>query len=379
MNRNTHNEKTRVGLRVTIAPRGKKRIFVADYHHWGQHRRKSLKTTVKKVAVRKAMELEHELENGTHVHKSAEPLKEVTTLPITQATADFITYLKTEGRRRKTLTKYEGGLRIFAEYVAGQGIDCIEAVDLPLVDGYRAFRKPSLSERSMSNEGSDLKRFFAWCLKRGLMRQNPLAEEKYKRPQVESRGGPTLEQIDTILKAAPPARRAVIAVGAFAGVRIGEIARLRVEDVDFENNRLHIVSRPGFETKTGQSWKVPLHARLRSILQRVPHGKEGWFFTAQPSRKFPDGGHNISTKHVNEDLIKLLKTLDIAAGRGVGFTFHSLRSSFKTICIHAGIPREVVDVWQNHAPDRAASHVYYKLSAEESQRFMRMVPFGDET
>jgi integrase len=323
------------------------------------------------------MELEHELENGTLASKLVEPSKELTMLPIAQATADFISYLKTEGRRRKTLTKYQGIFRTFSEYAAEQRIDHIGAVDLPLVNRFRAFRKPTLSERSMSNEGGALKRFFAWCLKRGLVRQNPLADEKYKRPQAKPRGGPTLEQINTILKTATPARRPIIAVGAFAGVRIGEIARLRVEDVDFEDNWLHIVSRPGFETKSGQSWKAPLHARLRSILERVPHAKKGWFFTAEPSRTFPDGGHHINPKHVNEDLIKLLKKLGIPAGRDAGFTFHSLRSSFKTICIHAGIPREVVDVWQNHAPDRAASHVYYKLSDQESQRFMRMVPFGD--
>jgi integrase len=379
MIKRTDNEKTRVGLRVTISHRGQKRIFVAEYHHRGQHCRRTLKTTIKKEAMRRAMELEYELENGMPVHNTSRPALEVTTATITESTADFINYLKTESRRRKTLTKYEGIFRTFAEYAAEQGVDQIDAVDLTLVDKYRAFRKPTLSARSMSNEGGALKRLLAWCLKRGLVRQNPLADEKYKRPQAKSRGGPTLEQINTILKAATPARRAIIAVGAFAGVRIGEIARLRVEDVDLEGNWLHIVSRPSFETKSGQSWKVPLHSRLRSILERVPHGSDGWFFTAELSRKFPEGGHHINPKHVNEDLIGLLKKLGIPAGRVGGFTFHSLRSSFKTIGIHAGVPREVVDVWQNHAPDRAASHVYYKLTDEESQRFMRIVPFGDES
>ncbi len=379
MIKSTNNDRTRVGLRVTISPRGKNSIYVADFHQAGQHCRRSLKTTVKKEAMRKAMELEYELENGILVHKTTKPAKEVAKASITEAAADFINYLKTEGRRRKTLTKYEGIFRTFAEYAAEQGVDQIGDVDLSLVDKYRAFRKPALSARSMSNEGGALKRFFAWCLKRGFVLQNPLADEKYKRPQAKSRGGPTLEQINMILKAATPARRAIIAVGAFAGVRIGEIARLRVEDVDFENGWLNIVSRPGLETKSGQSWKVPLHSRLRSILKRVPHGKEGLFFTAEPSRKFPSGGHHINPKHVNEDLIKLLKKLDMPAGRVGGFTFHSLRSSFKTIGIHAGVPREVVDVWQNHAPDRAASHVYYKLSDQESQRFMLIVPFGNES
>ena len=59
MIKSNNDERTRVGLRVTISRRGQKRIFVADYHHGGQHRRRSLKTTVKKEAVRKAMALEH--------------------------------------------------------------------------------------------------------------------------------------------------------------------------------------------------------------------------------------------------------------------------------------------------------------------------------
>jgi integrase len=137
------------------------------------------------------------------------------------------------------------------------------------------------------------------------------------------------------------------------------------------------VSRPGFETKSGQSWKVPLHDRLRKILEKVRHAPSGLFFTATPSRKYPQGGHCINPKRVNDDFLKCLRKLDIRAGRDGGYTFHSLRSSFKTICINAGIPREVVDVWQNHAPDRAASNVYYKLTDEDSQRFIQCVPFGD--
>jgi integrase len=210
------------------------------------------------------------------------------------------------------------------------------------------------------------------------MPNNPLGNRKFTPPAAKPRGGPTLEQINRILEAASDARRTVIAVASFAGVRIGEVTRLRVEDVDFKGNWLRIESRPGYETKSGDTWKVPLHSRLRTILEQVPHGKSGWFFTAQPSRKYPLGDHHINPKLIGEDFTKVLESLEISAGRKNGFTFHSLRSSFKIICIHAGVPREVVDVWQNHAPDRAASHVYYKLSDEESQRFMRIVPFGNE-
>jgi integrase len=138
---------------------------------------------------------------------------------------------------------------------------------------------------------------------------------------------------------------------------------------------IHVVSRPGFETKSGNSWKLPIHARLRKILEDVRHAKSGFFFTALPSKKYPAGNHAVSPKHANEDFLGVLRALGIPAGRNGKFTVHSLRHSFKATCINAGVPREVVDVWQDHAPDRAVSNLYYKLADEESQRFMQLVPF----
>ncbi len=56
----------------------------------------------------------------------------------------------------------------------------------------------------------------------------------------------------------------------------------------------------------------------------------------------------------------------------------ALRSSFKIICINAGIPREVIDLWQDHVSHRpTAGDGYYKLTDEKSQEFMKKVLFGN--
>jgi integrase len=364
-----------LGLRVTITPRGKRGVYHADFHFRGKHCRRSLKTTCKKTATRKALRLEQEIEDGTfktHVKETKRPTKK-----ISDTIVDFITFLKTEGRRRKTTVKYEGILKRFNQFAEEASATFISDVDLMLIDRYRAHRKPGLGENSMSYEGSLLKLFLGWCVDRGLLVATPLANRKFKAPRARARGGPSLDQINEILKTATNVRRPVIAVAAFGGLRIGEIIRLQVDDVDFRNNWLHIRSRPGYETKSGDSWKVPIHSRLRVMLERVPHGKAGWFFTAKPSRKYPEGGHHLNPQQVNENFTKVLESLNILAGRNAGYTFHSLRSSFKTLCINASVPKEVVDIWQNHAPDRAASNVYYKLSEGDSQAFMKKVPFGD--
>jgi integrase len=372
-------ERTLVGLRVTIYPRGKKRIYVADFHFDGRHCRMSLSTTNKKTATEKAIAIEHDLMNGCFnlENRQKEQKMPEPQISIETVSRDYVAYLKTEGRRRKTVVKYEGILRVFTKFANENGVSEIGKIDLLLVDRYRTYRQPHLSDKSMFHKGSLLKRFLSWCVERQLLARNPLADRTFRPPKAKPRGGPALAQIDSILAASTKVRRPIIAVAAFAGLRIGEISRLRVVDVDFTNNWIHVVSRPGYETKSGDSWKVPLHPRLRKILEHLPRAGTGWFFSAQPSCKYPQGDHHINPKHANEDFAKVLKQQGIASGRDAGFTFHSLRASFKTICINSGIPKEVVDTWQNHGPDRAASHVY-KLTDDESQRFIRLTQFGDE-
>jgi len=111
-------------------------------------------------------------------------------------------------------------------------------------------------------------------------------------------------------------------------------------------------------------------------LLAVPVRQRPWFFTAGPSQKYPDGNHHISTKHLNEDLQKVLRRIEIPAGRDGGFTAHSLRHSFESICVNARILQRVVDTWLGHRSDQSMAAVYYRMSDEDSQRFMTEVPFG---
>jgi integrase len=149
--------------------------------------------------------------------------------------------------------------------------------------------------------------------------------------------------------------------------------------VDFNGNWIHIFSREGAETKTGNNWKVPIHDRLRKSLERLPRSRRKWFLSENPSRKYPNGDHWLNTKRLNEDFQKALKALGIPAGKkNSGFCVHSLRAFFKTFCIDNNVPQKIVDVWQNHSDGhRSASDQYYSLSDEVSQAKMKTVPFGD--
>lgn len=168
-----------------------------------------------------------------------------------------------------------------------------------------------------------------------------------------------------------------MAVLAFGGMRSSNCRNLLASDVDLDGGWIHIRMRDGAETKCGNEWQVPIHARLGRILTSLSPARGGYFFTAPPSKKYPSGGHWISTKHLNDDIVRVVKKLGMPAGRENGYTIHSLRHFFKSYCLSHGVPREYVDAWQGHTSIKTASDLYVHTFDVESQRLISLVPFGD--
>lgn len=364
-----------VGEFVSICPRGKRGRWSAEFHRDGQHHRRALNTTNLRVARQRAAVIDRELAAGTFQAPVRSDHKQPQSL-LTQVIDDFIVHCDTGGSRDKTRTKYAGILSTFAEYCASQDVTLMRQIDLQLIDRYRAHRKPKLSDGSMHHEGRLLKQFLGWATTRRHLAANPLADVLFPKPRRQQRPAPSLKEIDSILAVTPERLRAVLTVLAFAGLRSGEVRNLLVEDVDLANNWINVMSRPGAETKTGQSWKVPIHDRLRQVLEGLPRRSSGYFFVAGPSRKYPRGDHHISTDRLNESFRAIVESVGMTAGRDAGLTIHTMRHFFRTFATNAGVPERMIYKWLGHAPDRSMGNTYYNPSDEDFQKAMKKVPFG---
>lgn len=267
-------------------------------------------------------------------------------------------------------------LSAFKDFAAVQLVERLDKVKPLLVDRFRQARKPTHAAKSMCNDGTNLKAFFTWCVERDLLKVNPMAAMRFSKPKLHPRGGPDLAAIDTILSLAKEPQRTQMALLAFTGCRAGEMRRLLVADVDFDGNWIRIESRPGAETKSGCSRKVPIHPRLRLILESLSQSGRQWFFATAPTGQLTTTEQPIDPEKLNEYFKELLTEIGLPAGRDSGYTLHSLRSSFETICNHARIPQRVIDTWLGHGSDQSMAAVYYRLDDQESQKFIKKVPFG---
>lgn len=364
-------KRIRVGNRVTIYPRGKKQIYVADFWHDGKHHRQSLETRNLKVATQKAVQIDADL--ATDAFKAPPP-----PTAISAAVTDYIEFLKIEGRARKTIGRYQGELNRMRDCWESIRVTRLAQITPVHFDKYRAHCKQlGHGQRTLWHESIVVKQWLKWCHRRRLVGDNSIADYKLTKPVLEPREGPDLAQVNAILAATKGVRKVELAVLAFTGMRSGELQRLTPEDVDLKNGWIKIVSREGAETKTRRSRKVPIHAGLKVMLESMPKSKRPWYFTALASSRYPNGDHWINTKRLNEDFLKLLKRLKLPTGRDArGFTLHGLRHFFETFCVNSGTPQRVIDTWLGHRSDRSMASIYYKLSDADSQGFMAKVPFG---
>lgn len=168
------------------------------------------------------------------------------------------------------------------------------------------------------------------------------------------------EELNLILKQinteTPTGKRdyAIIQLGITTGLRAGDIANLKLTDVDWKNNEIHLI-----QGKTKQPLSLPLEERAGNaiidyILKGRPKSESSYMFlrSLAPYHKFQDG---VSVSCVFR---KYLKSAGISHTAGDGKTFHGLRRTLGTEMVVQGIPVTTVSqVLGHHSSETAKQYI----------------------
>ena len=268
------------------------------------------------------------------------------------------TYAHRKGLKPSSMRAYEDSLRLHllpafgrmqVDAITDQHLDRIR--DLELAPGTR--------NRLLSNMSTILNAAF-----RERYRRTPFRASSVKQDAREPEYWP-VDKFERLLAAAPSLEHSLILMlGGFAGLRVGEIAGLRRMDVSFQRGAggaLHVrqsVWQGQISTPKGRrSRVVPLHARLRAVLERWCEGLEPEDLLLSK----PDGSPMTHSAYKHRVRVCEAAMLGIPIGDANGGV-HKLRHTF---CSHLAILG--VSVLQIQ---RLAGHA----NLQDTMRYMHLAP-----
>ncbi|MGJ4843898.1 tyrosine-type recombinase/integrase [Leifsonia sp. Le1] len=208
-----------------------------------------------------------------------------------------------------------------------------------------------------------LSQVYADAVHDGLVPRSPVSRRTSPRTPKQRPYVATTEQVWAVHDALPEHFRPVVLLGAFAGLRVGEIAALRVSDVDFMRGVISPeIQYPADELKTDMSkTPIPIPQDVALELNRVP-AKWG-----SPTLVVGAFGRPVAPYTIETAFRTARATV---VGLPEGFRIHDLRHYYASLLIAAGLDIKTVQARLRHASAKTTLDTYGHLwpDTDESAR-----------
>ncbi|MEW4451355.1 tyrosine-type recombinase/integrase [Bremerella sp. JC817] len=283
-------------------------------------------------------------------------------------------HLRAKGRASRTLDKYQFCFDLLEKIAKDRGVKKVSDVDLNLIDAFRADRiagntaekrKPA-APKTITNDIVSIKQLVNFCVKRKLIRENPLSDLEIRKPPRTIQPVWSRDEVQAILNKARSPFLEPLIFYADSGARFGEGRWLTWKDVDLEKGVVHIQPKQGWKPKTGEQRVFHMSERMKEMFGQMPK-KYRWVFTAKPTARYPEKGRQISERTLLTYLRRIPDEL------GLEGHLHTFKHSFVThALIDLKVPREVIRRSVGTLDDRVLDY-YVHVHDQEAQNMMKLV------
>lgn len=235
----------------------------------------------------------------------------------------------------------------------------VRLIDTQLPDLRRYLgREGEASAGTRRTERAAFVAFYNFLHEEGIRDDDPTTRLKpVKAPKGEPRPF-TLEQINAMIDSGAYFKtRAMILIGYYQGFRVAMIARVHGHDIDLESNTIATVGKGNKEAR------LPLHPVIAELAAIMP--RDGYWFPARKDPSRPMRSASVT------NLITLAKKR--AGILDPKLTPHSLKHSFCTHLIDAGVDVRVVQVLAMHE-SLATTQIYTGVSSKLKQEGIHSIP-----
>ena len=246
----------------------------------------------------------------------------------------------------------------------------VKDITAQMVDRYRAMRiKAGAAPATINKELANLSHILKAAMRWQYINRNVVSSvDKMKLPRKTPRFL-TQEEIARLIEAAAGSHIQPIIVSAIhTGMRKSELLNLQYPDIDFDNGKIIVQSKPDWHTKSYKPRVLKMTPVLDKVLRlhRKVQKSQGYLgdyvFTYEGKRIL--WGVDIGLKTITEK----------AELKGV--TLHTLRHTFASQMVMAGVPLRVVQELMGHQSYQTTLQ-YAHLQKDHAMNHMLMLPFAN--
>jgi len=213
---------------------------------------------------------------------------------------------------------------------------------------------------------------------------NPFASIRKRHEDTQTRNEFTIEQLENIFKAIDNKKlhlmhreemRILFFLGAFTGLRFKDCCLMKWSNVDQTNNMIRVV--PEKTKKNKHFVNIPVHSRLTEQLEQAKNWKVNDYILPECVKRYEYNHTGLykDTKKVIAFSMWDKPVKDRKPPVCTGYTFHSLRHTFVSICANAGVPLSVVQEIVGHG-NPAMTKYYTHVGSESLRKAVNTLPGG---
>lgn len=207
---------------------------------------------------------------------------------LSDAQSQFTDKLKADGKAHATIIAYSKDIEQVVEYIKKQGKLTVTEVSADDIDDFKELlKKQRYTSKSISRKINSIKAFFRFLMIKNYIQHNPA--DVITHPKVEQSLPRVLSKLE--YRALRDACRGDVRIAAIVeillqtGMRISELANLKMTDIDFERNVMNIIAQNSRDAR-----RVPMNKAAKNSLMDYlkvrPRAREKTIFLTKTCRPF---------------------------------------------------------------------------------------------
>ena len=298
-------------------------------------------------------------------------------LPLAKAWAAFLNSMNRPDSGDSTLRQYEAELSRFRKWLATAHAEIVAMRDVTpatATEYAQHLNAEKVSASTFNQHIGFLRLLWRTLRKEAKTAANPWEEIKRKRLVAPGRRELTIEELRRVCESAKGEMRALLAVGIYTGLRLGDAATLRWGEVDLVRGTIRRVTMKTARRKNTPV-VIPIHATLRGILAEAPRGPRAEYVLPETAALYLRDSSALAKRiqaHFEANGIRTArpgtgfkmeddpdgKPRQVHTGKraAVEVGFHSLRHTLVSLCRQAGAPLSVVEALVGHESPAMTRH-----------------------